>query len=236
MPNEKKWPVAPLLGVIILAGAFIFYFFIAFVGTLPRLSLTSSGEIVESSDPLISTTVQPTVPTKPVARLNNYRLGDANAPIRIFEFSDFSCSYCKAMASMLKQTVARNPDVQVIWKDFPVTSLHPNAVHAHVAARCAGDQGKFWEYNDGLFANQGKPIDEVANTLALQLKLDVPRFTECFNKQTPSSDIAEDIAEGNALNIDGTPYLFIGDQRISGLLTEEELEQVLTLHRELVKK
>jgi len=82
-------------------------------------------------------------------------IGPASAPVTLIEFSDFQCPFCQRVAPTLKQVKQKYGDkVRVVWKDFPLTQIHPQAFKASEAAHCAAEQGKFWEYHDRLFANQ----------------------------------------------------------------------------------
>src|SRR5262249_23434782 len=81
-----------------------------------------------------------------------YARGTREAPVSIVEFSDFRCPYCKGVVPTLKQLASQYPErVRWVFRDFPIPSLHPDAPLAHEAARCAGEQGKFWAYHDLLF-------------------------------------------------------------------------------------
>ena len=211
------------------------YLFIRFVASLPPPSSRQrTAEISESADPLVSRTIEPRL-TQPTYRSTDFTYGNSQGKVRIFEFSDFACPYCKTLAAELKAAANRHPEVQIVWKDFPLTSLHPGVAGAHRAARCAGQQGKFWEYHDLLFASQGSFSAQQEIALAQELKLDTGKFQECLDSLGVVATIQTNIDEGQALGIDGTPYLFIGDQRISGLLSEEELDQVIALHSQLTK-
>ena len=224
---------APIFGVIMLVAGSIFLAFFMFVSSLSnQKSLFFAPNITESDDPLISKVrMAPTI-TAPQKRIDNFTLGRDDAPVKIFEFSDFSCPYCKIMSAALKNAVSRHADVQLIWKDFPITALHPQALAAHLAARCAGEQKKFWEYQDKLFADQNKFSRPDILTIAQNLDLNMINFASCLDNTTALTAIGADIQEGNDLEIDGTPYLFIGDQRLSGILSDEELEQIIEFQKQ----
>src|SRR3989344_2590506 len=127
-------------------------------------------------------TEQPTIPTG-VVNVNAESLmdddpvlGDENAPLTIIEFSDFECPFCKranddAIAQVKSQYV-NSGKVKIVYRDFPLTSIHPNAQKAAEAAECADDQGKFWEMHDIIFARQ--PSLSLANlkNWAVELGLD----------------------------------------------------------------
>ena len=106
---------------------------------------------------------------------------------------------------------------------------------AHQAAYCAGEQNKFWEYHDKLFEAQGTFSRETFLAIVQALGLKLPSFTACIDDTAPRQLIEADIQEGNDLNIDGTPYLFIGDQQFSGVLSDEELEQVINFQKQLIQ-
>lgn len=223
----------PIFGVILLVTGGILYAFYVFVASIPQPNYRYGGAAFEeSADPLI-TKVGGRALTSPILRPENFTLGPADAPIKIFEFSDFSCPYCKTVAASLRSAVARHPEIQLIWKDFPVTSLHPESMTAHQAAWCAGEQEKFWEYHDKLFEAQGKFSRAIYLRIAQELNLKPSAFAACLDNNSAQRLIEASIEEGNDLSIDGTPYLFIGDQIISGVITDEELEQIITLQKQL---
>lgn len=187
----------------------------------------------ETSDPLITKVLNGETITEPTISETDPILGPNDAKVKLVVFSDFACPYCKVIATQLEKQVANNSDVAVVWKDFPITSLHPTSGNAHIAARCAFEQGKFWEYHDALFANPSDFARSTLLSIARNLELNQSKFNTCLSSTEPIDQVAQGIQEGNALNIDGTPYIFVNDQRISGLVTEQELEQVINLHRQL---
>jgi protein-disulfide isomerase len=109
-------------------------------------------------------------------------VGSASAPITIVEFSDFQCPFCQRAAPTLKRVRDVYGDkVRVVWKDFPLTQIHPQAFKAGEAAHCAADQGKFWEYHDRLFANQQALQPDDLKKYATDLGLDGAKFAPCVD-------------------------------------------------------
>lgn len=219
-----------IVGVLLLAGGFTLYLFARFHANTPRG--ISAGYLATAGDPLVSRSPSLPTATKPSITASNPRRGPADAKVVLVAYSDFSCPYCKTMAANLSRVLIKHPGVALVWKDFPATSLHPEAAGAHVAARCAGAQGKFWEFHDWLFSHDDHSRPGLVQA-SKDLNLNLAALDTCLTSETMQRLVAADLIEGGDLNIDATPYLFIGDQRISGLLTEEELDQVITLHEKI---
>ncbi|HMN19223.1 MAG TPA: thioredoxin domain-containing protein [Candidatus Moranbacteria bacterium] len=161
-------------------------------------------------------------------------VGPAEAKVRVVEFSDFQCPYCKKMheeviAKMLKDYEGK---IQFVFKQLPLTSIHPNAQSAALAAACAADQGKFVPYSDKLFAAQeewGKLKDAgaVFKGYARTVGLNSADFNKCYDEKKHAEQISRNTAEAQELGVTGTPSLFVGDQFQSGLQTYEDLKKVL---------
>lgn len=160
--------------------------------------------------------------------------GAATAPVTIVEFSDFQCPFCQSVAPTLKKIrEAYGDKVRLVWKDFPLTQIHPQAFKAGEAAHCAGDQGKFWEYHDRLFGNQEalQPSDlkEHAETLGL----DPTAFNTCLDTSKYGERVRDGVAEGTRLGVASTPTLYVNGRMVSGAqpyeifaaLIEEELSR-----------
>ena len=137
------------------------------------------------------------------------RLGREKAPIEIVVFSDFQCSFCKRAAAELKriQRVKGNR-IKIYYKHFPL-SYHPQATNAARAAEAARLQGRFWEMHDELFARGAGLTDESYLEIAQELGLDLEKFGDDFHSHEVAARVAADKAEGDALGVDGTPYIFI---------------------------
>lgn len=174
-----------------------------------------------------ATTAQPTL-TRPIVRSSDPMMGNPEAPVTIVEFGDFQCSYCAEMSPVLEKLVKKYPEkIKLIWKDAPNTQLHSQAVSAAQAAHCANEQEKFWEYHENLFANQNQLSRDLYLQLARGLNLQMSNFEECLINEKYASTVQDNLQEAMALQIDGTPYYFIGDKRFSGTASLEELEKLV---------
>jgi protein-disulfide isomerase len=141
-------------------------------------------------------------------------LGRATAPVTIVEFSDFECPFCgqffRETLPLLVADYVNSGRVRFVYHDFPIASLHPGAVKAAEAARCAGDQSHFWEYHDALFQNQSSLEEAELAQRAATLKLDTIAFGRCLTSGQHANAIKRSIAEGDRAGVDGTPFFFIG--------------------------
>jgi protein-disulfide isomerase len=163
-----------------------------------------------------------------VQTTNNPIKGSPQAKVAIIEFSDFSCAACAGMNDSLKQAeIYYDDEIKIIWKDFPLASIHPLSEKAAEAARCAGEQGNFWTYHDLLFINQNKFSLDLFGSLAKQLNLKNEQFNSCLESGKMAALIDKDITEGNTLKVDGTPYLFINNTRVPNALSFNELKQII---------
>lgn len=161
--------------------------------------------------------------------------GPATAPVTLVEFSDFHCPFCKRVQPTLEKLLARYGErVQLVYRDFPIDQLHPQARKAHEAARCAHDQGKFWAYHDRLFANAPKASPEDLRAYAREVGLDMTVFERCLTSGTHQAAVQRDEDEGIRAGVTGTPAFFINGRLLSGAqplesfvrLIEEELARV----------
>ena len=148
--------------------------------------------------------------------------GDEKAPLAICEFSDFQCPHCKAAEPILKKLLEDYKGrVKLLYKAFPLSS-HPDARVAAQAAVAAGKQGKFWQMHDLLFDHQDQLDEASLESYARSLHLDVNRFKA--DLQAAESQVTSDRAEGLALGVDHTPYIFIGDREYKGPLRYEFIQ------------
>jgi protein-disulfide isomerase len=143
--------------------------------------------------------------------------GAASAPITVVEFSDFQCPYCRQIAPTLKQVRDKYGDkVRIVWKDFPLTQIHPQAFKAGEAGHCAAEQGKFWEYHDRLFANQQALQPTDLKKHAADLGLDSAKFDACLDSSKYGDRVREGVAQGSRLGVNSTPTMYINGRLVSG--------------------
>ncbi len=143
--------------------------------------------------------------------------GDIDAPITIVEFSDFQCSFCSGFHPTIMQ-VMQNYQGRVKWvyKHFPLDSIHLQARPAAEASECADEQNKFWEFVDGLFENQSKLGETFYRGLASELGLDMSQFEDCVSSRKYKDKVEQDLQQGIASGVRGTPGNFINGQSVSG--------------------
>lgn len=148
----------------------------------------------------------------PVVSDDDHIRGNQNAPITIIEYSDFECPFCGNFHPTLQQIQADyGDDVRWVYRHFPL-SFHPEAQPAANAAECAAEQGKFWEYADGLFANQTTLGDTFYEQLAGAVGLNVANWKTCYTANTYNAKVDQQAQAGAAAGVTGTPGSFIIDQ------------------------
>jgi protein-disulfide isomerase len=161
--------------------------------------------------------------------------GPADAPVTLVEFSDFQCPFCKQSQATLKQILARYPGkVKLVYRDFPLDQLHPDARAAAEAARCAGDQGKFWEYHDIVYAHAPQEGPDALRGYAQQAGLDVAAFDRCVSSGTHRAGVQQDVEAGTKLGITGTPAFFVNGRPVLGAQPLEAFARVID--EELTKR
>jgi protein-disulfide isomerase len=144
-------------------------------------------------------------------------LGPGNAPVTVIEFSDFQCPFCLRVSPTLKRLKQTYGDkIRIVWKDFPLTSIHPQAFKAAEAGNCAREQGKFWEYHDRLFANQQALQPDELKAHAAATGLDTAKFNACLDTAKYSDRVQEQIGVGTRLGINSTPALFVNGRPVTG--------------------
>ena len=154
--------------------------------------------------------------------------GNPDAPVTIVEFSDFECPYCQSVQPTLHELMTKYAGkVRLSYRDFPLREIHPNAEGAAVAARCAGEQGKFWEYHDLLFKNRNKLDPTSLKEHAHALKLDENQFGKCIESGKFRQSVQEDLDAGMKAGVSGTPGFFINGVALSGAQPLAAFEEII---------
>jgi predicted DsbA family dithiol-disulfide isomerase len=152
--------------------------------------------------------------------------GAAKAAVTIVEFSDFECPYCSEVQDTLKQIAERYPgDVRFVFKHLPLEG-HPNSLPAARAAYCAGEQDRFWQFHDALFAS-GSLSTDLFYKLATDLGLGREKFTACMNDERSRSAVVKDIETSKRYRVDSTPSFLINGKLVKGALTFAEFQNVI---------
>lgn len=156
-------------------------------------------------------------------------LGPKKAPITIVEFSDYECPYCKRWHSQVfNQLMEEYPGkIRFVFRDFPLSSIHPNAAPAAEAADCAHEQGKFWEFNDMLFNGQLGLSPDAYIAYAQELGLDMDKFQECVSSRRYADEVQADLNWATNLGIRSTPTFFLNGIPIVGAQPFEFFKDVV---------
>jgi protein-disulfide isomerase len=153
--------------------------------------------------------------------------GPETAPITIVEFSDFQCPFCSRLTPTIKQVEEKYGNkVRLVFRQYPLP-FHQNAQKAAEASLCAGDQGKFWEMHDAMFADQSALEVDKLKAKAATLGLKAEEFNSCIDSGKHAAAIQADMKDGSAAGVSGTPALFINGRFINGAVPLEQITSVI---------
>jgi protein-disulfide isomerase len=154
--------------------------------------------------------------------------GRADAPVTVLEYGDYECPYCRGAARDVNDMLARYPDtVRFVFRNFPITQLHPHAEQAAETAEAAGAQGKFWEmYELLLQPASGLGLDSLLD-YAADLGLDAGRLRDEVTGQAYAAKIERDVQQGIRDGVNATPKFYVNGERIDGKLPLEGLEDAI---------
>ena len=218
-----------ILGIIITVG--IAAFFAGSYTSNLNSEQVSQKELQDAISKLELKILQKQLPTSQlpspiiISADNDPIIGDHNAEVTIIEFSDFQCPFCarfntQTLPSIFEEYISQGK-VKLVFRDFPIQSIHPNALPASVAAECANEQGKFKEMHDKLFDNQNQwnkqeTIDALSlfKQYALEMKLDSKIFESCLDNGKYIDEIRKDLKDGQDYGVSGTPGFFIGNEKV----------------------
>jgi protein-disulfide isomerase len=161
---------------------------------------------------------------------NDPQWGESNAPVTIIEFSDFQCPYCAWFATEIKpqlQPYIDSGEVRFIYRDFPLSRIHPKAAQLAKAAGCADEQGLFWPYHDLLYANPEALEINNLREYAEEAELNLTMYDTCFASDHRFIEIESDIQDGIDASVTSTPTFFINGRKRVGAMEFEELETMI---------
>lgn len=205
MSSDMKF-VSIVVGVAVLAVVGFFIFGKKATPSNPPIEpavLTDAGQLIREDSPV---------------------RGPEGAKVTIVEFADFQCPACQAAKPVILSVLENNPTtVKLVFRHFPISSIHIHADETALAAEAAKNQGKFWEMYDKLFDTQEewgtvskRKIGDFLKTLATDFSLDVDKFSTDKDGEAVRNVVARDMADGDALGVTGTPTFFVNGQKIGG--------------------
>lgn len=180
-----------------------------------------------------TTTVAP--PPVDTGAFPGHTMGSDSAPVTIVEYADFECPACGQYAVLTEPDVRKrlvdSGVVRVIFHDFPIEG-HQNSMAAHLAAQCAGDQGKFWQMHDQLYFNQGRWALErrpegTIRGLAKAIGLDMGRYDQCVSSGRYVARLERMRQEGVNRGVNSTPTFVINGRVISGFTTYDQMRDLV---------
>jgi protein-disulfide isomerase len=181
-------------------------------------SLRGSAKVVFKLDP----------PRAPISLKDTPVRGKPDAPVMLVEFADYECPYCQQIQPVVEKLIADySGRVAFAFKDFPLP-MHTHAQQAAEAARCAGTQGKYWEFHDQLFANHQYDTVKLKE-IAKGLRLDDKTFNNCLDSGQQAEAVKEHFAESQVLGLPGTPAFFVNGRLINpnGNVSYDTLRQLV---------
>lgn len=221
MSEAKKFELSPGIAIIIagiiIAGAIVY-------------TNTQSSAFVEGNVPAPSVNANVAAPSA-----QDHIIGSPNAPVVLIEYSDFQCPYCSIVYPTLKRIVEEsNGQIAWVMRNFPLTSIHPEANPAANAAECVAEQlgnDGWWKFADAIFADQSKMSAAYYEQVAVQLGADKAAYKSCVASGKYQAKIDAETNEAASNGGQGTPYTIIygkGQQKgVSGALPYENFMAVI---------
>ena len=155
--------------------------------------------------------------------------GTATAPVTIVEYSDFHCPFCRRVQPTLTALLDKyKGQVRLVYKHLPLDGLHPQARRVSEAAWCAGQQDRFWQFHDAVYADSGNDAgDATLNRYATTAGLDLGRFTTCLSAPETRAAVQRDVAQGESLGLNSTPGFFVNGREVRGAQPIEAFSAII---------
>ena len=191
-------------------------------------STSAAANTVADSGQTLPTPAQQ-VTRYPVEEGGNPSIGPADAPITIIEFSDYQCPYCQKWEEAVFQRLLDDypTQVRIVYRDFPLNSIHPEAAPAANAANCAGEQDSYWQYHDKLFSYELNLGKDAFLQYARELNLDMTSFTACLESDRYAAEVTADLEYAVGLGVQSTPTFFINGLYMVGAQPYETFKKLI---------
>jgi protein-disulfide isomerase len=192
------------------------------------------GAVLLAAAFIIPSLMKPAIVLNPRPMAEGTSMGDPNALVKVEEFSDFQCPYCKLAAEKIEPGIVEKyvKTGKIYFTFVPYSFIGPESVAAAEAAYCAADQNLFWEYHDLVFANQagengGTFSERNLKSFARDLKLDTSAFNTCFDSGKYKDKVEQNVAYGSEKGVRGTPYFLVDDKLVDSSQLEATILQAL---------
>lgn len=222
-----------LFVIVAIILAIFLYFFIYYTWqfkygsaeTVQKITQTLEGNFTQVDKN--ADTPQYTSNWKSFIRPQNPKLGNSSAPVTIIMFIDFECPFCQSSFPIMNQIMDTFGDaIQVVFKQFPIAGIHPNANNAAIAASCAEEQKVFWKFYNQTFT--GGTLDESSlYAYAADSGVDLQIFDTCVKNKKYGSVIEQDLSDGLELGVRGTPTYLVNGKFVEGVHTVEEWKAII---------
>ncbi|MGQ4809738.1 hypothetical protein NKDENANG_03165 [Candidatus Entotheonellaceae bacterium PAL068K] len=154
-------------------------------------------------------------------------IGPAQAPVTLIEFSDFQCPHCRRVQPTLKRLLHEYEGmIKLVFRDFPLRNIHPQAQKAAEAAQCAAEQEQFWPYHDKLFATSSLAVQDLKQ-YAQELGLDTERFGTCLDSDRYAREVEDDFQDGLKVGVNSTPSFFVNGQPVRGAIGYDRFQALI---------
>jgi protein-disulfide isomerase len=185
------------------------------------------GDLISSLRKKAAVAVLIKAPKVEIEEGDNPAIGPKDAPVKIVEFTDYQCPFCGKARPTINQVLSEyKGKVRYVLRDFPL-SFHKDALKAHEAARCAGEQDKLWEMNKKLFENQrALKIDDLKK-YAGEIKLKMDKFEQCLDSGKFAEAVKQNQEYGEKVGVSGTPAFFINGRMISGARPFSSFKEII---------
>ena len=166
--------------------------------------------------------------TTPQVTADDHVQGPADAPVTVVEYGDYECPYCRGAFRDVQEMLAEyRGEIRFVFRNFPITQVHPHAAQAAEAAEAAAAQGKFWPMYEQLQQPRAGLDTDALMSYAEVIGLDVPRFAEDLAEQRYAARIEGDVQEGLRNGVNQTPKFYVNGQRVDGKVPLEHLEELV---------